>query len=429
MTRVFPQIAAGILALGLVMVPYVGVTAQTTQQAVHLQAGDSLTWDCATNASVTFGSTSGSVQCAASATATSTPVSPTATVPPTPAPTATPTAANINGVPLCTDHDVTKWHPLVKRDASGNVTCTYGHEHGMDPSRGDAVFGPLNVPGGQQISYPWETPNENQIVNKHRVYKWMVVTNLPCDTRTPQGDLQDITAFRYEVHNDGNLGAAVRFHSYWIEAELTNCATGEKGYASFGGHNDFAVLRVGDTIVPLPGVDPPASCILNGDARDEHDIHETTIPGGGSVWYGANNRGTTGPGCDDEDVPDPVVGFQTNIGTDGWGPVDPASPSTIHLWADHSQHHGTVTGTDDVTISVSPLQADATGHVTASGFLDRHGRVVQGCSTITTDCVPYVFRNVPGTRAFITHKNPVGYDGDVLGPHGEPGFYVSEPIH
>ena len=55
----------------------------------------------------------------------------------------------INGVPMCDGqngrpaHDPTQWHPLVARDASGNVICTYGHEHGMDPSSVDSVLGPL----------------------------------------------------------------------------------------------------------------------------------------------------------------------------------------------------------------------------------------------------------------------------------------------
>src|SRR5436305_15032630 len=51
---------------------------------------------------------------------------------------------DIDGVPLCTDHDPSVWHALIKRDASGAIVCTYGHDHGSDPHALDGVFGSLD---------------------------------------------------------------------------------------------------------------------------------------------------------------------------------------------------------------------------------------------------------------------------------------------
>ena len=331
-----------------------------------------------------------------------------------------------NGVPLC-PHDPTRWHPLVERNSDGSVRCTYGHEHGMDPRQADAVFGPLSVPGGQEISYPWATVSaagipENGPDYKHRSYKWEVAQGLPCTAFAPNGARHDITALRLEAHNDGNLGASARFHSYWLEAQLTDCATGEQGYLSIGGHEDFAHLLAGDLqLVPLPG-DPPSACVLNGDGR-----HEGLIGGDeqtNSVWYGAASR--AGKGCDDYYGDDtPAVGVQYNIGTDSWGPIDPADPGALLFYPNREQHHGTRTGTNDVTIYV-PRLVDATGHVTISGFADRHGRLVPTCDALGPDCIPVTIKNaLPGP--YTAAKGVVGYDGDVPGPNGERGFYVQTP--
>src|SRR5215469_2089617 len=125
--------------------------------------------------------------------------------------------ASVNGVPLCA-HDPTVWHPLVLRNADGSVQCTYGHEHGENPADFDASFGhSVSVPGGQQISYPWFTVSssgiaENSVDIKHRVYKWMGFSQSSC----ANGNDQEVTALRLEAHNDGNLGATARFHSYWF---------------------------------------------------------------------------------------------------------------------------------------------------------------------------------------------------------------------
>ena len=344
-----------------------------------------------------------------------------------------------NGVALCDGqngrpaHDPTKWHALVERNADGSVLCTYGHEHGMNPATVNDIFGPL--PLTQTISYPWATINsagvaENSVPNKHRVYKWLMARNLACSPDAgPQGSGKAITAFRMEVHADGSLGATARFHSYWIQFELTDCVAGTKGIASFGGHEDYAHLHATDTIVALPVDGALDNCTLLGDMRQEGALNGPEQ--GQSVWYGSSNRDPlTGKACDDAYG---SAGFQVGLGLDQWGPVDPANPAAVLFYPDRESHKGTVITTDALTLWASELPTDPnTGRVNWTGFFDRHARSVSGCTTPGIDCIPASFSNVAlgGYGAIFPCPCPnaaVSYDGDVPGPQGQPGFYVQNP--
>lgn len=337
-------------------------------------------------------------------------------------------STTVNGVPLCDGqqgrpaHDATKWHPLLAYAANGSILCTYGHEHGMNPAQLDAVFGGLRVPGGQQISYPWATVSstgmpENGPDYKHRSYKWMGAASLGC----PRGSTA-VTALRIEAHNDGNLGATARFHSYWFEAQLTDCSTREQGYVSMGGHMDFARLRVGPSssqVVPVPG-DPPAGCIVNGDGRTEGALN--AVEQRNSVWYGTSIRP---PGCDDLYGFTPFVTVQLNLGTDSWGPIDPNHPDALRFYADRGHHHGTTTGSDTFVVQLPRQLADVTGHINFTGFVDRHGVVVPSCAPLGRDCIPLQIRNAKAASYAVPRG--FGYNGDVLGPDGSAGYYVQTP--
>ena len=341
----------------------------------------------------------------------------------------------VNGVALCDGqngrpaHDPTKWHPLVARDSSGSIICTYGHAHGMDPHALDGTFGAL--PLGQEISYPWATINgagvqENSTANKHRAYMWLTDQNIPCTNG------RQITAFREELHNDGSLGATARFHSYWGQYQLTNCSTGEQATIWFGGHLDYAELNTGGTYVPLP-VDPPAACILDGDGRGEGKLGG--VEQSNSVWYGSTSRNNFAgqTGCDDYYGFTDHVTLQQNEGTNSFGPVDPSNPSAALLYPDFARHTMTTVGTDTVVVMIA-LAADASGHVNFTGHLDRHGLVVPEVAGQATgiDYIPVVISNAlpyssgGGYSAFGGGAG-TGYDADVPGPNGERGYYVQLP--
>ena len=341
-------------------------------------------------------------------------------------------------VPMCDGqsgrpaHPQTAWHPLVAYAADGkSVLCTYGHEHGMNPAAADALFGAW--PAGQSISYPWATVSSSGVPEngpdiKHRVYKWLVDTSMACDGSNPS-----VTAMREEFHADGNLGAGVRFHSFAGQYRMTNCATGQSGFMFTGGHMDYAKLTAGDNVVPL-AIDPPASCPLNGDSRQEGGLGQ--VEQANSVWYGSSSRPGT-PVCDypSDNYTTPSVSIQVNVGTDGWGPVDPTNPSAIQFYQDRGNHHGTGVSTDAITIYVSNFPLDARGLAQFKGHTDRHGNVVAEVAGKPEgmDYIPLILKDVYQVAPYTVYGGPpspfgFGYDGDVPGPNGEPGYYVQDPV-
>ena len=354
-------------------------------------------------------------------------------------------AVAINGTAGCTDHNSGAWHSLVKRDANGAIVCTYGHDHGMDPHQLDSVFGPL--PLGQEISYPWQTMSEigpeNGPIIKHRMYRWIGAPNLACS----QGDSVDgsskmVTAFREEMHIDSNAGATVRFHSFWGQYRLTNCDNNDTGYLQVGGVMDFANLIVGSQNQHIPlANDPPANCVLNGDARHEDLLNEGDGAGSASVWYGSNSRASkdySQPLCDADDPRNgPAVTVQVGVAASNYGPIDPNDPSALYIYSDFGHHDGTSMSTNGLTIWIGGFAPDATGHINFTGHTDRFGHVVPEVSgqPAGPDYIPLVIRNAllgaygangtePGDD--LDHY-PVGYDNEVPGPSGQPGYYVEVP--
>ena len=348
----------------------------------------------------------------------------------------------INGTPRCVDQDHTRWHPLVARNPDGSIVCTYGYDHGMDPHQLDSVFGPL--PLAQEISYPWQTMSaigpENGPDIKHRMYRWIEAPNLVCSP-ADSADTQMVTAFREELHIDSNAGAAVRFHSFWGQYRLTNCANNDTGYLQVGGVIDFGKLIVGsqNIHVPLPN-DPPANCVLNNDARQENMLNDPAGAGPASVWYGANSHNSNDssqPPCDDYSGFGPHVGVQVGVAVSSYGPVDPNDPSALHVFPNWEDHAGTSMSTNALTIWISDFTPDATGHINFTGHTDRFGRVVAEVpgQAPGPDYIPLVIQNaLPGaygangaTPGGDLESKPVGYDNDVAGPQGQLGYYVEVP--
>jgi hypothetical protein len=341
---------------------------------------------------------------------------------------------DIDGVPLCTDHDPLVWHPLVKRDANGSIVCTYGHDHGADPHSVDSVFGPLNqvIPGGQEIAYPWVTSDtENstdpsslshvpadarQVLNgKHAFFKWETLTPSKLAAAGINGCPPNSNAIfgfdniRMEVHADANAGADIRFHSFFVQAQ--ECSTTDPSYhgqIAVGGHFDYGILNGShkgdghelDVRIPLPDVDPcaPNSILANGTACPylaSRRIHGASaagpsnsadpnsgLPGavrGDFTWYGHNGdpdlagQVTTGLGLDVSD----------GIREQDWGPVNPNDPHGPVLFYGPGYDHGW--GGIDIFDFMAPQPArfasdnpatlNADGTYNWNGWVDVHGLV------------------------------------------------------
>lgn len=343
------------------------------------------------------------------------------TLPPEPTSVPTSVAEMIEGVPLCTDHDAMKWHPLVKRDAANAITCTYGHEHHDNPSTADDIFGPVGAwysGNGQTISYPWQTfstaGQENDV--KHNGYKWYVARdiNLPCAPNTYNGC---IIAYRAEVHAMGTASdAIVRFHSFSEEVLVE--MNGMRGIFRYGGWmdtghlallvNDGANFKM-DQVCPPVASNPPqtewtcrpqtGSVRVAGSANVPAPYHDHAVAL--NTWYAQPVR--------------PII--------ESWGPIDYNDPAhqlfypTSDTPANNSMgkiESLNVSGRDALPAG-STRSADGKS-VSFRGYTDRTRNFVSGCTQIGVDCFPISYEAVPYGDMTFHEVGPITREFDVPSP-------------
>jgi hypothetical protein len=365
----------------------------------HLRAGDTARVTCEATLSTVLQTAQevrlacgGAVPPTPTRVPTSTPV-PTAI--PVPTATATPAGATLEGVPVCA-HDPRRWHGTVERNADNTIRCAYGHTHMDDPRPLDGVFGAL--PYGE-ISYPWETLDENH--NKHNVYKWVTYSNPTCQSRVPGVTIKHA---RMQYHGDGHGGALTRFHSFFVQAEW--CDTTDPSYAGrlqTGGWIDYGILFAGETHVALPN-DPPRDSPAFGVDKRLHG--SPTAFRGDFTWYGAQRPPSAPLG---------KVGVELGLRNEDWGPIDPARPNNPLLFYGGAQNGSWQGPLHVLSVYVEPFLTDYTG------YTDRHGAVVQGCTAVGLDCVPF---QTVGMRAGASQFR--GEDGQAQLPARE--YDVASPV-
>ncbi|MCB0167909.1 MAG: hypothetical protein KDI79_27020 [Anaerolineae bacterium] len=321
---------------------------------------------------------------------------------PTNTPVATPTSGPISGVPLCPDHDPTKWHGLY--DAARK--CRYNHEHKADPSLVNNVFGPVGaLYGGQSISYPWNTPNENVI--KHEGYGWIVARNVTDPDFCKNSEANHcITDFRVQYHAiPSALGAVTRFHSYWGEVRV--CNGGKCGTIKSGGWQDFGRLMLNDsTQISVP--DDKLRPFPGGNKRRIHFDDPNPVGGKSTfTWYGFGS-------------------LSIGIHGESWGWVDRNNPTQLNLFCPDArcQFNASRIKMHILDFKVpSQLDQDGDGIVNYKGWTNRYGDVVNNCSAPGLDCVPYVLENVPvGYYQYRNDKFIEDYD---TSPNGQ--YWIGYP--
>jgi hypothetical protein len=398
----------------VIAAPLVSAAVQTS----ILSPGDSLNVSCSTSLAVQSSNKQAVLlNCAPQLVATS-----------TPSPTATVAVITTNGVPVCADPGATMWHNLVRRNADGSIACTYGHEHGDDPHQLDRTFGPMggwwNHGQEQDLSYPWETMNENE--TKHSSYK-IIVRGSDAQPLQPWytiGSKNYIKAFRGEYHLDGAKGFVMsEYHSFDFEAQICS-SDGNCGIARFGGVQDLGERLLthddGTFTCVFPNPNIPANQGLCGTGGKTL-LGPRSMAGGpddsrrDETWYSANNKyhQTGAPSID--------LDFGVILNS-VWSPIHVNSPMDVMstdpaIRGDYPPHYRTSVGgyipqnVDDwhhgTSIEVSALGMSPggfsiiNGRINANGFTDRYGNVVQGCTAMGPDCVPFQLTNVPA--------GPVGF--------------------
>jgi hypothetical protein len=291
-------------------------------------------------------------------------------------------------------HDPTKWHALV----DPSTGCHYDHEHKHNPNDVADIFGPAGAWfGGTSISYPWQTPDENQ--TKHEAYSWIVRRNIPANGR----DIW-ISAFRWQVHatsapftgHDGTLhgGYLARFHSYSLEAQVCNSA-GQCGIIRTGGWIDFGHLEIDgiDDCVNLP-TDPSQqeTCANLGrrrihffDPNPNSENHSTFF------WYGR-------AGLLNGALP-ALHPVQVAVATsDSSVNVVPGDLYTLHFFCPNwdCELNNSTMQAHVVGFAVPPsTDSNGDGLGDFNGYTDRYGVVVNGCTAPALDCVPLIIESAP----------------------------------
>lgn len=332
----------------------------------------------------------------------------TATAIPSVTPTAEPSPLPYAEWPLCAEHDPAQWHSLVNEAEQ----CHYDHEHKADPSQLDDVFGPVGGFLPQTISYPWETSGEN--ANKHRVYGWVTVRDVPCFSAD---EAYSFDALRAQFHFDGNAGATTRFHSYWLQAR--GCHEADPAHQAFiaiGGHADTGYLtailtddRLQRRRLPLPD-DPPGPYDLRNDFQQKTH-HAPLVRHDYGTWYGSAQVARETPTSNRR------VGVQIAVRGEDWGPIDLADPYNDLFYGGAA--NGSWLRLQELRIILpTALDDDRDGYVNLDGHVDRHGYLVE-CDEVGPDCIPLVIRNMRAGVAYRINNADQGFPA--------PDYDVSPP--
>jgi hypothetical protein len=365
-----------VLIAVLVAVFGISMTAMAEALIMNLRGGDSVEVNCEGSKLTLSRQSNTKVKASCKAAASNpTPVPPTpkpaTPVPPTPKP-----EPNPSGVALCPDHDPTQWHALF--DAERN--CHYNHEHHDDPHEVDDIFGLVgDLYGGQEISYPWQTFSSRGLENdvKHPGYKWLVRKNMGCFSKFEDGCLTD---FRMQVHFiAAAMDATVRFHSFWLEAR--GCRENNPnvcGIIRTGGWTDFGHLEIDGQYVPLSG-DPGSR-----DSGHRRIHYNQTGNSNYGTWYGQSNIALTA--------------IQTSR---MWSKLNPSDPAAENLFCPNFRcsNNGSNLQAHAIGFNIrSQLDNDGDGLVNFSGYTNRYGDIVNGCTEVGLDCVPLEIINMPVGR-------------------------------
>jgi hypothetical protein len=273
--------------------------------------------------------------------------------------------------------------------------------HKDDPNSVASTFGPAGAWfGGTSISYPWQTPMENE--HKHSVYGWIVRDQLPNYANQPTY----IRAFRSQAHfvGSGGLfpsgmrgGFQSQFHSFSLEAEVCNQANAICGIVRLGGwvdfgHGDIETAPLAGSTQPVaicltPNIyaTPPDQQCLDSSRR----LHGSTIDStrmSEATWYGANNKfHRTGE----------ALSIDFGIIGESWAPVNPVNLDELAFY-DPENLNGSWLSQEILGIVIEPWWVGANGRVNRSGHTDRYGNFhTQPCAPMGPDCVPYSIQNVP----------------------------------
>lgn len=379
-------------------------------QIMHLQPGDDVVVDCAEPfENVDLQSNTFSADC---------PVPPAPSEPVDPYPDA----------PQCVVHPA-GYHGLWNYDDG----CHYTHTHGDDIEEIEDFFGTTYAElYGQEIGFPWSPEIENQgfLHNGYRFYSNLYPQPAYSqETYSYKADREGydyITAFAIEVH-DANGVARLHSGSLWVKTESRD---GIEGWAYISGLQDSGCAHIPykQDIVQMPEFDPVdtngQSLCVEGDFKLPYRGMATQQQAEGAAKYDKRNKWIWDF---EQKYGYNQLGFFHMRTFDSFGWVDPNNYMVRHNVCDSAvgcRYVNTDMQVFNVVLDVPEfLDLDDDGYVTYSGFADLQGNIDISCTSISPECVPVIFNNVPvgysnwsraGSQVFepsLTHEWNIFFDG------------------
>lgn len=305
--------------------------------------------------------------------------------------------------PKCASHNDTEYHG-VWNDELG---CYYDHTHGWDPKT--TVFAETFENWSQEISYPWETTNENEI--KHNGYFYIYDESRGgCEQGNSVSNDNCVTHILLEVHSIGTtLAATTRYHSYRAAARVCDKSLNNCGIVELGGWADFGVLHCPYKKEHCPlASDPQPLAADNGVLPDIVTIvqppYRTSVP---IADYGRNAKSGLMTQFWSSLGPNPVIQSYYPVRynntfemawsfNDAWGGIDPSDVTKGQFVCEDGSCEWNHTSYQMWTLKIKDLPGGS-----FSTYLDKTGELATNCSQEGPDCIPFkATGNVPAGTAF-----------------------------
>lgn len=307
---------------------------------------------------------------------------------------------------------------------------------------------------GGEISHPWQTfsgaldnfehPHADSCLEnecKHEGYKWLIIIGRDCSD-TPYvttGANNCITDARVLLHMVfSEQDAIVRFHSIWVEAMVCEFGEINCGIYRGGGHLDTGKLNIPrGTYIPLAWNHEPLAWLDEVAEAQPYRIHGEP---GASPLDSWNTEGNQYNYLST----DPEGDFRLRVGAgvhvrDGWGGVSPADPDILLDCPDFQCNQNNseaalfrVWVTVPEALDGSQYDQDGleNGRFVGSGYTNRYGDIVQDCTEIGLDCIPFESTGVPlGRSRFRGELNNTNVDYDIspFWPDGSRDWWIKYP--
>lgn len=330
--------------------------------------------------------------------------------------------------PQCANHDPTAYHGLWNYD----LGCHYDHSHNFNPHSAavTAVFGDYTDYTGYEVSYAWQTflgaapgypapPGDPALLEnqaKHNGYKFDFYDFSAASYGCPKAyDKVEAVpkAWLIERHSLGNKhDFMARVHSVWAMVRFCIPGTNEWAYLYTGGWQDFGqrTSPYKTHIIPVPGNPDPGYAVnvapyIAHACKNHDDCRGTNISD--IAWISVVQT----PNVSGHDLF--RFGFRANDSQqklDATNGFNQADPPFVYLCKDaqgnyvaagciynHTATH-TYQMTGDIGENLDMLDGKNDDRVTYTGWTDRWGNIVQGCTSNGLDCVPVKMVNLPVGR-------------------------------